>query len=254
MKAQQIKIQPKDDFFRVLTHELKSPLTPIQTYLPLLVSEKLGELNKEQRDALRIISKNIDRLSHLILDVLTMARLESKEIKFNFGAVSIDKVMESAVKSLRWQAKEKNIQINTYFSNLPPIEGDGERLSQVFHNLIENAIKFTSKKGRIDISAEKKGYSFIISVKDNGIGISPSKLKKIFDKFYQVDNSLTRKYRGSGLGLTICQGIVKAHGGEIKVKSKPKKGTSFQVVLPYKRLGKPTEAFGEIISGGGGGR
>lgn len=250
IKKIKIDEQPKDDFFRILTHELKSPLTPIQTYLPLLLSEKLGNLNKEQKDALNTISKNIDRLSHLILDVLTLSRLESKEIKFNFENISINKVIENTIKNLKWEAKEKNIEINTFFSNLPLIEGDSERLGQVFHNLIENAIKFTPEKRRIDISSEKKGYSFIISVKDKGIGISSRNLNKIFDKFYQVDTGLDRKYRGSGLGLTICQGIVKAHGGEIKVKSELKKGTTFKIILPYKTLGKPTEAFGEIIGGG----
>lgn len=241
--------KPKDDFFRVLTHELKSPLTPIQTYLPLLLSEKLGKLNKEQKDSLNVISKNINRLSFLILDVLTLSRLESKEIKFNFEDISVNKVVENVAKNLEWQAKEKNIEITTSFSQLPLIEGDSQRLSQVFHNLIENAIKFTPKKGRVHISTKKRGYSFIISIKDTGIGIPISKVHKIFEKFYQVDSGLARKYPGSGLGLTICQGIVKAHSGEIKVESKLKKGTTFNVILPYKSLGKPTEVFGEIIGG-----
>lgn len=237
----------KIEFLNVTSHELKTPLTPIQAYLNLLLKGKLGELTPAQKEGLEVISRNAKRLRLLIWDILDLTRLEAGKMKFNMEEVQLTDIIEDVIKDSESLAKEKNIIINQRLGYLHPIEGDKERLPQVFTNLINNAIKFTPKNGKITIEAERKGYRTIIAVKDTGIGIPKKDLNRIFDKFYQVDRSATRKYPGTGLGLTICKGIIKAHGGEIMVESEPRKGSTFYITLYSKRLGKPIEAFAEAF-------
>lgn len=237
----------KIEFLNVTSHELKTPLTPIEAYLNLLLKGKLGELTPAQKEGLEVISRNAKRLRLLIWDILDLTRLEAGKMKFNMEEIQLTDIIEDVIKDSESLAKEKNIIINQRLGYLHPIDGDKERLPQVFTNLINNAIKFTPKNGKITIEAERKGYRTIIAVKDTGIGIPKKDLNKIFDKFYQVDRSATRKYPGTGLGLTICKGIIKAHGGEIGVESEPRKGSTFYITLYSKRLGKPIEAFAEAF-------
>jgi len=243
----------KIEFLNITSHELKTPLTQIIAYLDILQNEKQGKLNKNQKESLKIISSNTKRLKSLIWDILDLSGLESKQIKFDMQPIKINEVIEDAIRDVKSLAEEKNITINKNLGNFPLIEGDEERLKQVITNLVNNAIKFTPKRGKIDINVGKKSYRLFITVKDMGIGIKKIYLEKIFDKFYQVDTGDKRKYSGTGLGLTICQGIIKAHGGEIWAESEPKKGSAFNILLYYKRLGKPTEAFTEAFSKRGGG-
>ena len=248
-QAEQLKDleKMKIEFLNVTSHELKTPLTPLQAYLNLLLKGKLGKLTPAQKEGLEVISRNTKKLRLLIWDILDLTRLEAGKMKFNMEEIQLEDVIEDVIKDAESFAKEKNIVINQRLGYLPSIEGDKERLTQVFTNLITNAIKFTPKNGKISIDAERRGYRTIISVKDTGIGIPKKDLNRIFDKFYQVDRGATRKYPGTGLGLTICEGIVKAHGGEIGVKSEPRKGSTFYVTLYSKRLGKPIEAFAEAF-------
>ena len=248
-QAEQLKDleKMKIEFLNVTSHELKTPLTPIQAYLNLLLKGKLGKLNPAQKEGLEVISRNTKKLRFLIWDILDLTRLEAGKMKFNMEKMELEDVIEDVIKDAELFAKEKNIVINQRLGYLPSIDGDKERLTQVFTNLITNAIKFTPKNGKISIDAERRGYRTIISVRDTGIGIPKKDLNRIFDKFYQVDRGATRKYPGTGLGLTICEGIVKAHGGEIGVKSEPRKGSTFYTTLYSKRLGKPIEAFAEAF-------
>lgn len=242
----------KIEFLNITSHELKSPLTPIMAYLDLLLKGELGKLTESQKDGLEVIARNTKRLKHLIWDILDLAKIEAGEMKFNMQQIQLRDVIEGVVKDTEIFARERDIGIGADIGHLPLIEGDKERLTQVFTNLVNNAIKFTPKRGKITIRAEKKGYNFIVSVRDTGIGIAERNLGKIFDKFYQVDTSAKRKYPGTGLGLTICNGIIKAHGGEIEVESEPRKGSIFYVTLPYRKMGKPVEMFAEAFRAGGG--
>lgn len=244
----------KMEFLNIVSHELKTPLTPMQAYLDLLLSERLGELTEKQKQGLDVISRNLQRLKHLITDLLEMARLETGQMKFNIQQIQLKNIILEAVKDAQTSADEKEIIIKSKVDSLPLVEGDKERLTQVFINLLNNAIKFTPEKGRITIQAKKQGYNFLIKISDTGIGIAEKNLNKIFDKFYQADSGTSRRFSGTGLGLTICKGIIEAHGGDIWVESEPKKGTIFSLALLYQSRGKPLEAFGEAfkIPGGGG--
>lgn len=248
-QAEQLKDleKMKIEFLNVTSHELKTPLTPIQAYLNLLLKGKLGNLTPAQKEGLEVISRNTKKLRLLIWDILDLTMLEAGKMKFNMEEIQLRDVIEDVIKDAESFAKEKSIILNQRIGYLPSIECDKERLTQVFTNLVNNAIKFTPKNGKISIESEKKGYRAIIAVKDTGIGIPKRDMNRIFDKFYQVDRGATRKYSGTGLGLTICKGIIKAHGGEISVESEPRKGSTFYVTLYSKRLGKPIEAFAEAF-------
>lgn len=235
------------EFLNIVSHELKTPLTPTMAYLNLLLKERLGKLTKQQKEALEIIEKNAKLLKRLIWNFLDLSRLEAGSMKFSMQQIDLTELIKKVIKDMETFAKAKNIVIESKIRHLPITEGDRERLAQVITNLIDNAIKFTPKKGKIIVETRKKGYSLIISISDTGIGISKQKLDKIFTKFFQVDSSVARKYSGTGLGLTICKGIISAHGGDIIVESTLGKGSTFSIKLPYKSIGKPTEMFMEAF-------
>lgn len=235
------------DFLNIVSHELKTPLTPMIAYVDLLLKERLGSLTEQQRDALGIIEKNTKMLKRLIWNILDMSKLESGNMKFNIQPIGLTEIVEEIIKDMETFAKAKGIVIESKIRPLPVTKGDRERLGQVITNLLDNAIKFTPEKGRITVETRKEGYSLIISVSDTGIGISEKQVDRIFTKFFQVDNRVARKYSGTGLGLTICKGIINAHGGNITVESTLKKGSTFDIILPYKSIGKPTELFMEAF-------
>ncbi len=237
----------KLEFLNIVSHELKTPLTPMIAYLDLLLKGKLGKLTKQQREALETVTKNTKQLRHLIWDILDLSKLEAGNMRFNMRQIDLTELIKEVVKNMETVAKEKSIIIEPKIRPLPITEADRERLTQVITNLISNAIKFTPRKGKIIIETKKRGYSLMISVSDTGIGIPKKQLDNIFTKFFQVDSKTSRKYQGTGLGLTICKGIINAHGGDITVESTPRKGSTFHIKLPYKSLGKPTELFMEAF-------
>lgn len=235
----------KADFLNVISHELKSPLTPITAYLDLFLKERLGPITAEQREALEIMIRNSQHLQMLIGDIVDLNKLEAGKIPFVIEPISLHNIIENVVKDYAHIAKQKGISIRTNIA-LPPIEGDKKRLTQVFANLMNNALKFTSK-GEISITAKKHGYRAFIDVQDTGIGIPKYALDDVFDKFYQVDRGPARKYPGTGLGLAICRAIIKAHGGDIWVESILDKSTTFHILLYYKRMGKPVEEYSKMF-------
>lgn len=237
------------DFLNIVSHELKTPLTPMIAYLSLLSKGKLGSLTEKQRGALEKITRNAKLLRRLIWDMLDLSRMETGKMKFHMQEIDLIEIIRDVMRDMETFAKEKNITVESNLRYLPRTEGDRERIAQVITNLLDNAIKFTQENGTVMIETVKKGYTLVVAVSDTGIGIPKHKLDKIFDKFSQVDNKVTRQYSGTGLGLTICKGIVKAHGGNITVESMLGEGSTFYVRLPYKSLGKPTEMFTEVIKG-----
>jgi len=224
----------KDEFLSVVSHELKTPITPMKAYLEMLIDKDLGKLNPRQEKSLRIIHRNIGRLKLLIDDLLDITRLETGRMRLNFEKRDIRKLIRNVISEMKTTAKEKNIDLSSELGMLPYVEADSDRLIQVLTNLIDNALKFTHQGGSIKISAAHKDNRVIISVKDTGIGISEKHLPQIFKKFYQVDSSLKRKYSGTGLGLSICRGIIDQHNGNIWIESELNKGTTTYFSLPIK--------------------
>ena len=226
----------KSEFVSIVGHELRTPLTSIKNAVNILLSEKAGVINENQKKFLSMADRNIVRLSAIINDLLDISKIESGRIRIELRPLELGGCLDAAIVSLRSMAQEKAISINKEIpSDLPLAYGDLGKIEQIFINLIENAIKFTPTGGHIYVSAiahELNGDFIRVSVADTGICINPDELEKIFDRFYQVGKSLTRETKGTGLGLSIVKGLVEAHGGKIWAESKEGKGTEFIFTLP----------------------
>jgi len=222
----------KDEFLAMITHELKTPLVPIQGYSDILLSEHLGKVNPEQKERLKIIKSSAASLSGLISDLLDTQKLDLGELKMTKTDSSIKNTIENAIKSLELQATEKKVKIILKSPNVTVLH-DSERIAQVLTNLIKNSLTAVkSKTGIITIGVQDSPSEIIVNVKDNGEGIAPDSQKDLFKKFYQVDTTLTRERGGSGLGLVIAKGIVETHGGKIWLESTPNVGTTFSFSIP----------------------
>jgi signal transduction histidine kinase len=224
----------KDEFLAMITHELKTPLVPIQGYSDLLLSENLGPLTDKQKDRLTIIKSSATSLLDIISDLLDAQKLELGQLKIKKESSSIKNTVEKAVEAMQTAADKKEVKITV---NCPDVVllHDSERIVQVLTNILKNALTAVKEKaGAIQINVGDYPSEVKISVKDNGIGIPDDKQKNLFKKFYQVDASLTREIGGSGLGLAICKGIIQFHGGRIGVRSTPDIGTTFTFTIPKK--------------------
>jgi signal transduction histidine kinase len=223
----------KDEFLSMITHELKTPLVPIQGYVDILLSEHLGKLTDKQKERLKIIKASSISLLNIISDLLDAQKLELGKLVIKKENKSVKQTIEKAVQALKPNLDENHIKINQNIKNDVIIPHDSERIIQVLTNLIKNSMTAVKpKNGIIEITVDDFEHEIKISVKDNGIGIPIEKQKDLFKKFYQVDTSLTREVGGSGLGLAICKGIVEEHGGKISAESTPKSGSTFSFTLP----------------------
>ena len=222
----------KDEFLAMITHELKTPLVPIQGYSDILLGEHLGKLNDKQKERIQIIKSSSESLLSLISDLLDAQKLELGQLSMKQENINIKETIDKAIESLKPEAEEKNIKINSSIVDLK-INHDQERIGQVMTNLIKNSLAATQPNtGKIEIIMEEMPTEIKISIKDNGIGIPLDKQKELFKKFYQVDATLTRERGGSGLGLAICKGIIQSHKGEISMESIPNQGSTFSFTIP----------------------
>ncbi len=222
----------KDEFVSNVTHELKTPLISIKGYSEIIYEGMLGDLNEKQKQGLKVIVSNSERLSRLIESLLHMNALQFKK-QHVFSPLSMVDVMDNAMKSLSFKVEEKGLLLNaSYDKRMHFIYGNTELLKQLFIYLIDNAVKFSPKGGRIGICAYEESGIMHAEVSDNGIGIPENHISKIFERFYQVDGSMTRNYGGNGLGLYLAKNIVDVHKGNIWVESREGVGTKVHVSLP----------------------
>jgi signal transduction histidine kinase len=238
----------KDEFISMISHELRTPIVPIKGYTEMLLEHKLiGDLNEKQRKALQTIYRNVKKQETLVEDILDVYKLELGKINLSKKKVSISDLFINVINDLKPLIEEKNItivtDINTKFED--KIYCDEKRVEQVLSNLIKNSIDFVPKKdGKIILRVEDENQnnnvnqlsdgvvsSFIFSVHDNGVGMPEDKINNLFNKFYQMDSSATRKHSGTGLGLVICKGIIEAHGGKIWINKDSKVGTTVKFTL-----------------------
>lgn len=225
----------KSDFIAVVSHELKTPVSAMMGFSTLIEDGIAGEVNDTQVEYLQKIQSQGQRLIRLINDLLDFSKLEAGQMNIYYQLVDIYEIIIEIVEILRPLVDEKNMQI---IYNVPedidPINVDSDKLKQILINLIGNAIKFTPENtGIIEINVSKiSNNQVLFYVKDNGIGIPEKNLEKLFERFYQVDNSSTRKYGGTGLGLAIVKKLVEIHKGRIWVESKISEGSTFFFTLP----------------------
>lgn len=225
----------KDEFLAMITHELKTPLVPIQGYSELLLDGTLGELTEEQKEKIRIMYESSLSLSQLIQDLLDVRRLELHQLKFEKVSADVNKIVNKAIEIMAPSAEKVGAKLIAQIQKPMKITCDPDRIVQVLTNLIKNSIRFVpEQKGIIEVGVREDGSEALFSVQDNGIGIPKDMQDMLFTKFYQVDTSTRRKSEGSGLGLAICRGIVEGHGGKIYVESDIGKGATFYFTLPLK--------------------
>ena len=223
----------KDEFLSMITHELKTPLVPIQGYVDILLGEHLGPLTEKQKERLKIIKSSSESLLRIISDLLDAQKLELGKLVVKKENHDIKDTIEKAVESLRPRAIENKITVNQHLDKKIIVPHDPERIRQVLTNLLKNSLDVVEpNSGLIEIFVEDSLKEVKISVKDNGPGIPVENQEDLFKKFYQVDTSLTREVGGSGLGLAICKGLVEEHGGIILAESTPGTGATFSFTLP----------------------
>lgn len=218
----------KKDFIVNVSHELKTPLTAIKGFVETLDEEE----NIKNKDYIDIIKRHTDRLIFIVQDLLHLSSLEEGGGGAEIEKVDLEHLIEKIIRMFDEKVKGKSIKLNFRLINkVPQLSGDIFKLEQMFINLIDNAIKYTDK-GNIYISLDKDNESIIIVIQDEGIGISDEHLSRIFERFYVVDKSRSRKLGGTGLGLSIVKHIVMLHRGTVDVDSVQGKGTKFTIKLP----------------------
>ncbi|MDW7733199.1 MAG: PAS domain S-box protein [Methanolobus sp.] len=226
----------KDEFLSNVSHEFKTPLTSIQGYSQLISDGTLGQVNDQQKKAVDTVIRNSERLRKLVDSLLYLSRAQAGKMSYSFDEVMISDVIDNSIQDLALQAEKKAIGIKKDISrDLPAIKGDRDKLTDVLMNLIDNALKFTPRGGKINIGAYLDGGSLHVYVSDSGIGIPEDKISNLFERFYQVDSSIKRRYGGTGLGLYICKKIIEDHEGKIWAESKEGEGSTFHILLPLEK-------------------
>lgn len=229
----------KDEFLANMSHELRTPLSGILGISEVLLTEMHGALNEKQSHYLETVHSSGMHLLGLINDILDIAKIESGKFELNPENTSLNSICESSLVFVREQAKKKSIKVE-YSLPVPAtfIFADPKRLKQILVNLLNNAVKFTPENGevKLEVRREDAAGQLWFSVSDNGIGIAPENMKKLFQPFEQLDSGLSRQYGGTGLGLSLVKKLVELHGGEVGVESEPGRGSRFYFNLPMKKV------------------
>jgi len=236
----------KEEFLSMISHELKTPLTPLKMYAEMLLKiRSMGELNEKQLKAMKMILRSISQLELLVNDIFDVYKLDIGKLQLNKKVVQVASLVKENMSELGLLMRDKQIQFNAEI--IPPSEKvnvlcDPRRIGQVLANLIKNSVDFVPDKGgRITIRTEagnskqtNDGNSnyVVFTIEDNGSGIPFEKINNLFKKFYQVDTSTKRKHGGTGLGVAICKGFVEGHGGKIWVDTKHTQGAMIKFTLP----------------------
>jgi PAS domain S-box-containing protein len=220
----------KSEFIAKVSHELKTPLTSLGMALGLLEDDVVGKVNEKQKDLIVSMKEDYDRLNKLVYEILELTKLEANIGKIKFEKIEAHKLAEYVSKKFSILANEKNIELKVIDkSGKTNITGNFNSLLSAIENLVSNSLRFTPSGGNITVEFLVEDENLVINISDTGIGISPDNLKKVFDKFIQIDDSAPGSL---GLGLSIAKEIIEIHNGEIKAFSELGKGSTFQIKLP----------------------
>ena len=221
----------KTNFLANVSHELRTPLTSIRSFSELLLAYE--DDPEVQKEFLRIISTESERLTRLVNDVLDISRIEAGHMDWKMDSIEVSELLSDLGRTFAPLITLADLSFDVHIDeNLPRVYGDRDRLHQVIANLLNNAMKFTRRGGTIVLRGERTDGEIRISVTDTGIGVASTDQERIFEKFQQVGDTLTDKPRGTGLGLAICRDIVEHHQGRLWVDSTPGMGSTFSVALP----------------------
>jgi len=245
----------KTNLLSNVSHELRTPLVAVMGYTDMILNRKVGPINEVQEDYLSISLRNIEKLVSLIENLLDFSRLNRGDEDVCFDTFDLADCVRTSIQVVRPLADKRGIAVEYETIDASEavrrlldgdspvlVEGDKGKMGQVFTNLLSNAVKFNRAEGRVDVTLKLTTDFVEVSVSDTGIGIPEKEQDRIFNRFYQVDSSSTRKYGGTGIGLAIVQDIVRLHGSNITVSSKEGEGTTFRFTLPLSPSQRRTEA------------
>ncbi len=222
----------RQEFVANVSHELRTPLSMIKGYVETLINGAKDDPNVATR-FLQTIEKHADRLTYLIEDLLTISRLESGQVVMNLQKVELRPVAGEVINDLQSRARDKQVVLENQVADDIVVRADADRIQQVLFNLVDNAIKYGRLEGQVWLNARLAEERFVeVSVRDNGPGIPPDSLERVFERFYRVDKARSREQGGTGLGLSIVKHIIQSHGGEVWVESQLGQGTTFCFTLP----------------------
>jgi signal transduction histidine kinase len=225
--------QMKANFVANISHELRTPLTHVKGYVELMVSESLGPITTEQKHALQISQQSTARLEGLINDLIMFSLASRGELSLKLESVDIGRLANLGIKSVEQKAKDRGVTVHAVLDkDLPLVQADSQKIAWALSQLLDNAVKFTASGGRVVLGVQRETANLVIvSITDTGIGIPPQRIEEIFEPFHQLDSSSTRKYGGTGIGLSLVRQIVEAHGSMLEVVSVDGKGSTFKFPL-----------------------
>ncbi len=218
------------EFTSDASHELRAPLTVIQAESTLALQKPRD--SKEYRNSLEMIAQESEHMAGIINQLLTLARADAGKDHQEFEKINLAGFVKDLCTDVRAVCQEKHLTLQQDRIDEASVMGDSRSLRNLFHNILENAMKYTPKGGIITVTIRQEGARVVVSIKDTGIGISADERSLIFERFYRIDKARARSVGGSGLGLAICRHIIEVHGGSITVESQPNKGSTFHTTLP----------------------
>jgi two-component system phosphate regulon sensor histidine kinase PhoR len=229
--------QIRREFVANVSHELRTPLSILRGYIEVLLDEP--ETSREELTRiLSVMERHSKRLRRLVDDLLSLAQLESSQAKLELSVVRVDELFNNLIRDWKEKLAAKNLKVIVDLaSEALTLRADGTRLEEVLHNLLDNAVKFSRENGQIYLQAVRRGSEMVLSVADNGLGISKEHLPRIFERFYRADKARSRELGGTGLGLAIVKHIAQLHGGRVEAESELGHGTTIRVVLPLRSAG-----------------
>jgi signal transduction histidine kinase len=227
----------KSEFLANMSHELRTPLNAIIGFSEVIKTASFGPLHDRYRDYANDIFNSGSHLLKLINELLDLTKLEAKQFELQEEEVELSGLIASAVHLMEPQAETAKVRLTSYVEQgLPVIRADERRLRQILFNLLSNAVKFTPEGGRVQVTARSTEQGMLVTVKDNGVGMSPEQLPKAMEPFRQIDSKISRKYEGTGLGLPLTKHLVELHGGTLSLESALSIGTTVTFTIPRERF------------------
>jgi signal transduction histidine kinase len=215
-----------------ISHQLRTPLSVIKAALQLLSEERVGRVGPDAERLLQIANKNIEKIVEFIERLSQFAQIEYEGLDMNKRWTDVSKVVEQAYRRVKEEAEKKQVELSVKVGKELFAMADPERLEEAIFQGMANAVKFTLSGGKIKVVAKKAGKQVKVEISDTGIGLAPEDVEKVFSEFFRTDDAALYHPRGSGLGLAIARSIIKAHGGQVLMRSKPGKGCCLTFLLP----------------------
>jgi two-component system cell cycle sensor histidine kinase/response regulator CckA len=239
----------KNEFFSLVSHEFRTPLTSIVGYIELLEETPEGISEEERAQFLGVVKRNSERLRRLVDDLLFISKVQGGSFSLTPRILDLEELASHSLEAARPQAEENGLSLALETDGVPQFYGDPDRLAQLFDNLLSNAVKYTPLGERVEVKLSNGDDQVLLEVRNTGVYIPPDELKHLFERFFRASTASEGEMPGVGLGLTIAQSIVEAHGGEIRAKSDLHSGTVFRVMLPLRQgVGSPEPVQREVAA------